>query len=82
MLQNKGVPGVSLKNNNDHYFWYHHSEADVLTVLDSDELDRCLAVWAASSYVLANLQDPLPRESADRKELIDSYTGSSFVGSE
>ncbi|CAG7711498.1 unnamed protein product, partial [Allacma fusca] len=29
MLQDKGVPGVSLKNNNDHYFWYHHSEADV-----------------------------------------------------
>ncbi|CAG7821302.1 unnamed protein product [Allacma fusca] len=34
---------------------------DVLTVLDTDELDRCLAVWAASSYVLANLQDRLPR---------------------
>ncbi|CAG7824644.1 unnamed protein product, partial [Allacma fusca] len=61
MLQDKGVPGVSLRHNNDNYFWYHHTEADVLTVLDTDELDRCLAVWAASSYVLANLQDPLPR---------------------
>jgi carboxypeptidase Q len=61
VLEDNGVPGFSLRHDNDHYFWYHHTEADVLTVLDSDELDRCTAIWAAVSYVLADLTDPLPR---------------------
>jgi len=58
----KGVPGVSLNTKNDKYFYFHHSEGDRMTVENSDSLDLCLAVWATTSYVLADLSVSLPRE--------------------
>jgi carboxypeptidase Q len=58
----KGVPGLSLNNKNDKYFWYHHSEGDTMTVENSDNLDLCLAVWATTSYVLSDLSVTLPRK--------------------
>jgi len=62
VLQELGVPGLSLHNKNDMYFWYHHTEADTITMADSRELDMGTALWAASSYVLASLTDKLPRD--------------------
>jgi carboxypeptidase Q len=62
VLEEEGVPGVALMHDNDLYSWYHHTEADVLTVLDSDELDRCTAIWAAASYVVADLTNSLPKK--------------------
>lgn len=50
-----GVPGASLLNQNDKYFYYHHTDADTMTVEDSDMLDKCVALWAAFSYVVADL---------------------------
>ena len=58
----QNVPGLSLNNANDKYFYYHHTEADTMTVLDSDNLDLCVAVWATASYVLADLSVELPRK--------------------
>lgn len=63
MIQ-EGVPGISLNTENELYFYYHHSPADMITVLKSDELDMNTALWATVSYVLADLSVPLPRESA------------------
>jgi len=57
----KGVPGLSLNNKNSQYFWYHHSGGDTMTVESADSLDLCLVVWATTSYVLADLSVPLPR---------------------
>jgi carboxypeptidase Q len=57
----KGVPGLSLNNDNAKYFYYHHSEGDTMTVENSDELDLCTALWAVSSYVIADLSVSLPR---------------------
>jgi len=57
----QGVPGMSLINDNEHYFWYHHSDGDTMSVEDPDELDRCQALWAATLYVIADLDDMLPR---------------------
>ncbi|XP_035712948.1 carboxypeptidase Q-like isoform X3 [Folsomia candida] len=51
----EGVPGISLKTADEKYFYFHHSPADMLNVLDSDELDRNIALWAITSYVLADL---------------------------
>ncbi len=57
----KGVPGSSLENKNDNYFYYHHSNGDSMTVEDPKMLDLCTAVWAATSYAFASLEDMLPR---------------------
>jgi len=57
----KGVPGFSLNTKNSQYFWYHHSEGDTMTVQNPDEMDLCTAVWAVSSYVIADMSVVLPR---------------------
>lgn len=57
----EGVPGLSLNTANDMYFWYHHTEADTITMMDSEELDLDTALWAVTSYVLSDLEAKLPR---------------------
>ncbi|CAG2176510.1 unnamed protein product, partial [Oppiella nova] len=60
-LMAAGVPGSSLDNAHETYFYYHHSNGDTMTVEDSHQLDLCTAVWAATSYAFAALDDLLPR---------------------
>ncbi|KAK2588607.1 hypothetical protein KPH14_006376 [Odynerus spinipes] len=59
-IQN-GVPGGSLWNKNDKYFYYHHTNADTMLLEDPDALDMGTALFAAVSYVLADLSIDLPR---------------------
>lgn len=61
MFVNDKVPIVSLDNANENYFDFHHSEGDMMTVENSADLDRCLALWTSVSYVLASLDHLLPR---------------------
>jgi len=70
MLQLEGVPAGGLNNEGqwDYYFWFHHSEGDTMSVLKTEELDANLAVWAAISYVVADLSKSLPREGYYSKE--------------
>jgi len=56
-----GVPGASLANVNDRYFWFHHSHGDTMTVLDPDDVDLCAVTWAVTAYAVACLDDLLPR---------------------
>jgi carboxypeptidase Q len=58
---NHGVPGASLANENQKYFMFHHSQGDTMTVLDTADVDLCAAVWAVTAYVVADLDDMLPR---------------------
>lgn len=58
-----GVPTGSLNNDNSHYFWYHHSNGDTLTVEDPDILDRCLALWTSVAYVIADIEERLPHST-------------------
>ncbi|XP_066142233.1 carboxypeptidase Q-like [Euwallacea fornicatus] len=55
------IPGASLLNANSRYFWFHHTAADTMDVLNSDNLDKAAAVWAVVSYVIADLNDEFPR---------------------
>ncbi|XP_076241534.1 carboxypeptidase Q-like isoform X1 [Calliopsis andreniformis] len=59
---NAGVPGGSLWTRNDKYFYYHHTNADTMLVENPDALDRGTALFAAVSYVLADLSIDLPRQ--------------------
>lgn len=57
----KGVPLASLANHNEHYFYFHHSNGDTMEVLDPVQMNLCSAVWAVYAYVLADLDEMLPR---------------------
>lgn len=61
MFINKGVPGASLLNANERYYWYHHSEADTLSVQSEREMTHCAAFWTAVSFVIADLSIDIPR---------------------
>ena len=56
-----GVPQGSIANHNEKYFWYHHSNADTMTVLNATEMNYCAAVWTVYAYVLADMEELLPR---------------------
>ncbi|XP_058061277.1 carboxypeptidase Q-like [Anopheles bellator] len=61
----RGFPGVSLRNKNENYFWYHHSEGDTIALEDSADLDRSTALWAAAAYVIADLSIDIPKDVTD-----------------
>jgi len=56
-----GVPGMSLNNQNEKYFFFHHSDGDMMTVMDPHDMDLCSATMAVMSYLVADLDQPLPR---------------------
>jgi carboxypeptidase Q len=59
-LAEQGVPTMELDVDGSRYFWYHHSEGDMLDKLDPAELARCVATMAVMAYVVADLPEPLP----------------------
>jgi len=61
----KGVPGANMVGDDEkqRYFWYHHTLADTMSVVNSDQLDRCLAFVATTVYILGNLTDMVSRDS-------------------
>lgn len=63
VLQEYGVPGLDLNNENDKYFYYHHSPADTMYMMSSEDLDLDTALFAITSYVLADLPFMLPRDN-------------------
>ncbi|KAG4068089.1 hypothetical protein HA402_001514 [Bradysia odoriphaga] len=64
-LSDLSVPTFNFQTGGDKYFWYHHAESDTMTAMDPDELDECLAVYAASAYVVADLSQNLMRNIPD-----------------
>ncbi|XP_045492536.1 carboxypeptidase Q-like isoform X2 [Colias croceus] len=58
----KGIPGASLLNENDKYFWFHHTEADTMEVQKMEDVVKCAAFWTAISYVIADLSVDIPRQ--------------------
>uniref|UniRef100_F6PX15 Carboxypeptidase Q n=1 Tax=Monodelphis domestica TaxID=13616 RepID=F6PX15_MONDO len=56
-----GVPGASLMDDLNRYFSFHHSQGDTMTALDPTQMNYSAAVWAVVSYVIADLDEMLPR---------------------
>lgn len=61
LMKASGVPGAIIDTDVDKYFWYHHSNADTVTALNTEDLDVCLAMMTSLSYVLADMSILLPR---------------------
>ncbi|XP_074125010.1 carboxypeptidase Q isoform X1 [Sminthopsis crassicaudata] len=57
-----GVPGASLLDDLKQYFSFHHSHGDTMTALDPMQMNYSAAVWAVVSYVIADLDEMLPRQ--------------------
>ena len=60
-IMREGVPGMGLRVDGSKYFWYHHTNADAIDKLDEDEFNRCVASMAIMAYVVADMDDRLPR---------------------
>ncbi|XP_077665048.1 carboxypeptidase Q isoform X2 [Eretmochelys imbricata] len=56
-----GVPGASLRDDISKYFWFHHTQGDTMTVQDPSQMNLCAAVWTVVSYVIADIEEMLPR---------------------
>jgi carboxypeptidase Q len=57
----EGVPGLALDVDDSRYFWYHHTAADMMTVIDREDLAKCVATMAVMAYIIADLDLPLAR---------------------
>jgi Iap family predicted aminopeptidase len=54
-LMQAGVPGFGLITVNEHYFDWHHTNADTLDKVDLQDFRRCTASLAVLAYVLADM---------------------------
>lgn len=57
----RGFPSASLLTENDKYFYWHHSAGDTMSVLNSEDLDKNCALFAAAAYVIADLSVDMPK---------------------
>jgi carboxypeptidase Q len=60
-MMQRGVPGMGLSVDGPRYFWYHHTDADTVDKLDPRDMALCVATLAVMAYVVADLEEPLPR---------------------
>jgi Zn-dependent M28 family amino/carboxypeptidase len=63
-----GVPQIGQFPDPDSYFDFHHTEADTLDKVDRQDLDRNVAAMALMAYMLADLDEPLPRIEPESAE--------------
>ena len=61
ILNDEGVPVMSLNVDNSKYFWYHHTSADTFDKVEYNEFNDCVATMAIMAYVVADMEQRLPR---------------------
>jgi hypothetical protein len=54
-LTQAGVPGFGLQTVNEHYFDWHHTNADTFDKIDLQDFRKCVASLAVLTYVLADM---------------------------
>jgi Peptidase family M28 len=63
-LMAEGVPGLGLRTVGEHYFDWHHTEADTLDKVDPDNFRRATALLAVTAFVLADMPGTLLQVAA------------------
>ena len=59
-----GVPVFDIEQDLTHYFDLHHTPSDTLEHVDARKLDVNVAAWAATTWLLANIDAALRAEAA------------------
>ena len=54
-LTREGVPSLGLRTAGEHYFDWHHTEADTLDKVNAEDFRKNIATLAVMSYVLADM---------------------------
>ena len=54
-MKKHGVTVLGLYTHGEHYFDYHHTEADTVDKVDPEELTRSAAAMAGLTWLLANM---------------------------
>jgi carboxypeptidase Q len=60
-LMRDGVPGLELQTVMEHYFDWHHTNADTLDKVDQQDFRHAMAMLGVMGYVLADMPGTLPR---------------------
>ena len=60
-LMEEGVPGLGLRTVGEHYFDWHHTEADTLDKVEPDNFRRATALLAVMGFVLADMEGTLKK---------------------
>jgi hypothetical protein len=58
-LMRDGVPGVSVDTVGEHYFDWHHTQADTLDKVEPGDLRRAVGLLGVMGYVLADMPERL-----------------------
>ncbi len=66
-LERAGVPSFAPLIDTSSYFDYHHTPADTLDKVDPDHLRRHVALMAATTWFLANIEQPIGRASVPER---------------
>jgi carboxypeptidase Q len=66
-LVQAGVPGGVLNSSGfddseAYYFWFHHSNADMITHINKQGFVNSVAAFAVMSYILADMEERLPNK--------------------
>ncbi|XP_011260424.1 carboxypeptidase Q [Camponotus floridanus] len=69
---NAGIPGGSLWTRDEKYFYYHHTNADTMLAENPKALDMNTAIFAAVSFVLADISVDLPHNYTSENVFIKS----------
>jgi carboxypeptidase Q len=58
-LMREGVPGLGFRTVGEHYFDWHHTDADTLDKIEQIDFQRAVAMLAVMGFVLADMPETL-----------------------
>lgn len=63
-LLERGVPTMAIDTDPSRYFWYHHTDADMVDKLDPRDMAMCVAVMAVVANTVANMDGRVSNQIA------------------